>query len=92
MPSLSKKSSASFTFARSPHQQRFAQIPRGKLASFFFFYGLKSRFEQGTLMATKNWFEEIGKKYRYFKTTRQFNFFIERQRDQLAGKKLTGEG
>jgi hypothetical protein len=47
IPNLSKKYSKSFTFARSPHQQRSALIHGGKLASFIF-PGLNSRSEQGT--------------------------------------------
>ena len=49
MPSLSEKSTDSFTFARWPHQHRSALTPGGKLASFDFF-GRKSGSEQGTLM------------------------------------------
>jgi hypothetical protein len=49
MPNLSEKCSDSFTFARLTHQHRSAGMPSGKLASFFFL-GLQSWSEQGTLM------------------------------------------
>jgi hypothetical protein len=52
MPNLSEKCSDSFTFARLTHQHRSAGMPSGKLASFFFL-GLQSWSEQGTLMAAK---------------------------------------
>jgi hypothetical protein len=50
MPNLSEKSSDSFTFARLPHQHRSTRISGGKLECFFFL-GIQSWSEQGTLMA-----------------------------------------
>jgi hypothetical protein len=52
MPNLSEKSTTSFTFARRPHQHLSALTPGGKVA-FFPFIGLKSWYEQGTLMLAK---------------------------------------
>jgi hypothetical protein len=52
MPNLSKKYADSFTFVKSPHQQRSALIPGSKLASFIFL-DVKYWSEQDTLMAAK---------------------------------------
>jgi len=80
MPNLSEKSSTSFTFARSPHQHRSALTPGGKLASFFF-VGLKSWSEHGTLIAAKGWREEKeGEKHWYSKTIRCFDLYKETTR------------
>ena len=81
MPILSEKSTDSFTFARWPHQHRFALTPAGK-GTTFDFIGRKSWSEQGTLMV-----DLLAERNRNTDTSEQtyYRFYSVRRRE-WAGK------